>query len=302
VPSLSVTLDAMTTTTTVRFRDELAVDRLELDGAPADVASMARVSTLLDRVRAAGSERRHAEVVSRNDFPTASGLASSASGFAALALAATHAARLDWDVARVSDLARRSSASAARSLFGGFAELPAGPLEGREDLPLAARAVASGDALDLVVLVCVTTEAKKSLGSTDGMRKTASDSPYFDAWLRTAPEIHERLRAALLARDLPLVGALAERSALAMHATAIAAGVVYFSGATLAAIAAVRALRDRGALAFATVDAGAHVKVLTSSSESAAVEAAMRDVPGVLRILRARPGREARVVSSGAAA
>jgi len=302
VPSLSVTLDAMTTTTTVRFRDDLTVDRFELDGAPADAESTARVTTLLDRVRAAGRERRRAEVVSSNDFPTASGLASSASGFAALALAATHAARLDWDVARVSDLARRASASAARSLFGGFAELPAGPLDGREDVQLAARPVAAGDALDLVVLVCVTTEAKKSLGSTDGMRKTASDSPYFDAWLRTAPEIHEQLRAALLARDLPLVGALAEKSALAMHASAMAAGVVYFSGATLAAIAAVRALRERGALAFATIDAGAHVKVLTSSSESAAVEAAMRDVPGVLRILRARPGREAHVVSSGGAA
>jgi diphosphomevalonate decarboxylase len=307
VPSLSVTLDAMTTTTTVRFRDDLAVDRFELDGAPADGAATARVTSLLDRVRAAGGERRRAEVVSRNDFPTASGLASSASGFAALALAATHAARLDWDVARVSDLARRASASAARSLFGGFAELPAGSIADseagdREEATLSAHAVAPGDALDLVVLVCVTTEAKKSLGSTNGMRKTASDSPYFEAWLRAAPEIHERLRAALLARDLPLVGALAEKSALAMHASAMAAGVVYFSGATLAALAAVRALRDRGVLAFATVDAGPHVKVLTSSSEAPGVEAAMREVPGVLRIVRARPGREARVVSTGGVA
>ena len=207
----------------------------------------------------------------------------------------------------MSDLARRASASAARSLFGGFAELPAGPVDrreggDREGTALSAHAVAPGDALDLVVLVCVTTEAKKSLGSTDGMRKTASDSPYFEAWLRAAPEIHERLRAALLARDLPLVGALAEKSALAMHASAMAAGVVYFSGATLAALAAVRALRDRGVLAFATVDAGPHVKVLTSSGEAPGVEAAMGDVPGVLRILRARPGREARVVSTGGVA
>jgi diphosphomevalonate decarboxylase len=87
-----------------------------------------------------------------------------------------------------------------------------------------------------------------------------------------------------------------------MHASAMAAGVVYFSGATLAALAAVRALRDRGVLAFATVDAGPHVKVLTSSSEAPGVEAAMREVPGVLRIVRARPGREARVVSTGGVA
>jgi diphosphomevalonate decarboxylase len=126
VPSLSVTLGGLSTQTRVVFRDDLASDRLVIGDREADEGARVRAVALLDRVRVASGETRRAEIVSRNDFPTASGLASSASGFAALALAASHAAGLDASPTQVSDLARRSSASAARSLFGGFVELRAG--------------------------------------------------------------------------------------------------------------------------------------------------------------------------------
>jgi diphosphomevalonate decarboxylase len=289
VPSLSVTLDGLATRTLVRFDPALREDRVLLDGVPADPGAAARAIALLDRVRRAAGESRRAEVRSRNDFPTASGLASSASGFAALALAATRAAGLDWDAARVSDLARRSSASAARSVFGGFVELAGGSIGADGDV-LGAQPVAAPDHLPLAVLVCVTTEGRKSVGSTDGMRRTMAESPYARAWLEEAPRLHGRLRDALLARDFGSVGALAEASALAMHASAIAAGVVYWNGATLEALAAVRALRAAGTAAFASVDAGPHVKVLALAPDAPRVRDAMRAVPGVLRIIEARPG------------
>jgi diphosphomevalonate decarboxylase len=287
VPSLSVTLAGLSTTTTVTFDDALPADRLVLGGSPAEGAPLARASELLDRVRAAAAITARASVVSRNDFPTASGLASSASGFAALALAATRAAGLDWGADRVADLARQSSASAGRSLFGGFVELV-----GRE-----ARPVAPADHLDLVVLVCVTTEAAKDVSSRDGMRVTAEKSPYYAAWLSAAPRIHDALRDALLARDFEQVGALAEESALAMHASALAAGVVYVSGATLEALSAVRALRQGGVAAYATMDAGPHVKCLVREPDVAAARARLEQVPGVLRVLSTRPGPGARALA-----
>ncbi len=295
VPSLSVTLEGMSTRTTVRFGEDLAADRFVLDGVEVRGEARDRVSQLLDRVRVAAGDERRADVVSRNDFPTASGLASSASGFAALALAAVRAAGLDWDAARVSDLARRSSASAARSLFGGFVELDPRRLTSDLDV-LGAVCVAPSLHLDLAVLVCVTSEHAKALGSTGGMRVTAERSPYYRAWLDEAPQLHERLRSALLARDFEAMGYCAEASALAMHASAIAAGVVYWNAATVDALAAVRGLRAGGLAAFATVDAGPHVKVLTLASDAATVERTMRAVPGVLRVLRTRPGDGARVV------
>jgi diphosphomevalonate decarboxylase len=296
VPSLSVTLSGLATHTRVRFDAALSVDRLTLDDGPADDGARLRAAQLLDRVRAAAGETRRADVWSRNDFPTASGLASSASGFAALALAATRAAGLDWSADRVSDLARRSSASAARSLFGGFVELEAGKLGMSEDEPLSARPLAAADHLPLVVLVCVTTEGPKAVGSSQGMKTTMARSPYARAWLDEAPKIHARLRDALAARDFPAVGELAEASALAMHASALAAGVVYWTGATLDVLAAVRALRAAGTPAYATIDAGPHVKVLVPPGQAAAAKASLAAAPGVRRILEARPGEGARLV------
>lgn len=299
VPSLSVTLSGLSTRTSVRFDGALAADRLMLDDRPGDARELGRVAELLDRVRAASGETRRAEVVSRNDFPTASGLASSASGFAALALAAVRAANLDWDAPRVSDLARRSSASAARSVFGGYVELAAGSPSAGERGPLAAVPIAPGDHLPLVVLVCVTTEGPKTVSSSEGMRTTLSSSPYARAWLEQAPLLHRRLREALLARDFVVLGELAEQSALAMHASAIAAGVVYWTGATLDTLAAIRAVRARGTAAFATVDAGPHVKVLVRPQDAPRVREALGPVPGVRTIIEARPGEGARIVGPG---
>ncbi len=287
VPSLSVTLDALSTRTRVRWRD-IAAHRVTIDGRELAPAQATRAIALLDRVRHAAALNDHAEVDSSSDFPAASGLASSASGFAALAMASTQAAGLSWDASRVSDLARRSSASAARSVFAGFVELTGS----------AAQSIAPRDHLPLVVLACVTTEAPKPVGSSEGMQLTMERSPYARAWIDEAPRLHARLRDALLARDFDGVGRLAEASALAMHASAIAAGVVYFNGATLAVLAAVRALRADGARAYATMDAGPHVKVLVPPEEAARVRAAIERTTGVLRVIEARPGEGVRLDAS----
>ena len=148
--------------------------------------------------------------------------------------------------------------------------------------------------------MCVTTEEAKGVASTDGMRRTAQGSPYFSAWLTHAPRLTADLRAALLAQDLPRVGELAEASALAMHASALAAGVVYFRGATWDALAAVQGLRKQGRLAYATMDAGPHVKVLVRAAEAEGLAAILAQVPGVLRVLRAVPGDGARLVDDAA--
>jgi diphosphomevalonate decarboxylase len=287
VPSLSVTLEGLTTRTRVRWRRDAGDHRLVLGGRAVEGAESARAFALLEQVRRELGLSETAEVESDNDFPTASGLASSASGFAAMAFAAVRAAGADWDAARVSDLARQASASAARSVFGGFVELEVGARS--------AHAVAAPAHMPLAILVCVTTEGPKAVGSTDGMRVTMEKSPYARAWLEHAPRLHVRLREALLAEDLAEVGALAEASALAMHATAIAAGITYWNGATLEALAAVRGLRAAGTPAYATIDAGPHVKVLTRPTDVVVVRTAMERVPGVLRIVEARPGEGARL-------
>src|SRR6185369_11964529 len=255
VPSLSLTLDAMSTTTRVEFVPGLKSDRFLINGSAASASEATRITQLLDRVRSLAGIAVRAEVETTNDFPTASGLASSASGFAALALAATQAAELDWDAAKVSDLARQSSVSAARSVYGGFVTLAAGTPHAEF---LAAEPLSDASDWPVAMCVAVTTLAKKEVGSTDGMAHSRATSPYFAAWVAKAPVLFERARRAVLSRDLEALGVCAEESAFAMHATALAAApaLIYFSPTTLAAVLCVQKLRRAGTLAYVTIDAG----------------------------------------------
>ncbi len=292
VPSLSLTLDAMSTTTSVEFLPGLEADQVIINGGAATPDEGRRITHLLDRVRAAARLGERASVETANDFPTASGLASSASGFAALALAATRAAELSWDAAKVSDLARRSSVSAARSVYGGFVTLAAGT-PGAEFL--AAQPLLDGHDWPIAMCVAVTTLEKKGVGSTDGMAHTRATSPYYAAWIAKAPELFERARRAVVSRDLEALGACAEESAFAMHATALAAApaLIYFSPTTVAAVLCVQNLRREGTLAFVTIDAGPHVKVLCYAADAPRIRAALREVEGVREVIVARPGSPA---------
>jgi diphosphomevalonate decarboxylase len=290
VPSISVTLDPLVTETCVRFEPKLRADSLLLDGEPARERERQRVASLLDRIRRLAGGQLYARVESRNHFPTAAGLASSASGFAALAAAAARAAGLPLDFAQISALARSASASAARSVYGGFVELPAG-MPG--DTHLTARPLAPPEHWNLRVIVAVTAEGRKGVGSTDGMEHTKETSPYYPAWVATAPSWAGRVREALMTRDLPLLGEAMEQSTLAMHACALAAGpgLLYWQPATVAALHTVRQLREQdGVEVWATVDAGPHVKALCHANRAETVAAALAASPGVLRTLETRPG------------
>ena len=306
--SLSLTLDALVTTTQVEFDPGLATDELVLDGAPAGPGELARATALLDLVRdlvrdrirdPAGSRRTapRARVTSKNEFPTASGLASSASGFAALAAAAAAAAGVALPVRELSILARRGSGSAARSVFGGFVRMHAGRADDGSDAFAEPIGSPLTDQVRMVIAV-IGGGAPKTHGSRDAMAHTAQTSPLYRAWIELVPRDLAAAEAALAAGDLEALGQLAEANALAMHASAIAArpAVIYWQPATLAALAEVRALRAAGRAAWATIDAGPHVKVLTTQGDAPAVAAALRSVPGATDVLIAAAGGPATVV------
>jgi diphosphomevalonate decarboxylase len=287
VPSVSITLDPLVTETEVVFDDALDADRFELDGQPAQAGELGRVVRLLDEVRAQAGFQTRASVSSVNHFPTAAGLASSASGFAALAGAASAAAGLDASLEELSARARRASASAARSIYGGFAELPVGG-----DDTLAARPIAPADHWDLRVVVAVTAEGRKAVGSRSAMTVSRESSVYWNAWVTAAPSLTHNIREALLDRDMPRLVPLVEQSFFAMHAVAMSSSpsILYWQPASVAALATVRRLREDGVLVCPTMDAGPHVKAICLASDSEHVERALRETEGVLRTVVARPG------------
>lgn len=292
--SLSLTLAALTTTTHVTVDGARDADAFELNGAAAPVAA---VTAFLELVRARAGRHERAHVASANDFPTGSGLASSASAFAALAVAASAAYGLSPSPAELSVLARRGSGSAARSIFGGFAEMAAGVRADGTDAHAAQLAPPAHWDVRMVIAV-VGGGKPKAVSSRSGMDHTAATSPLYPGWLATVDGDLAAARAAVAARDLAALGTIAEASALAMHASALAArpGVIYLRGATLDAVHAVRELRAAGVGAWATIDAGPHVKVLCAPGDAARVADTLRAIPGVTAILTSGPGDGARLV------
>jgi diphosphomevalonate decarboxylase len=291
VPSLSMTLAALTTVTRVEFDPSAKTDEFLLNGKLQEPAACTKVVALLDRVRAAAGQQSRARVESQNDFPTASGLASSASGFAALAVAASAAAGLRPSLAELSDLARSASVSAARSIFGGFAAIAAGDCCARQlDVPAAAG--------ELMMVVAVTDPGPKPVGSTSAMQLTQRSSPYYASFRDSAPLAYEEVHAALLAGDLERLGEAMEHSTLLMHACMLAArpALLYWNAATVAALQCVRDLRRDGTFVYFTIDAGPHVKALTTRAASERVSAALAGVPGVQRVITSGRGAGARVV------
>ncbi len=285
VPSLSLTLDGFRTRTQVVWGVER--DAVHLDGQPAPVGFAQRVQRFLDRVE---PRRPPCMVLTENNFPVGAGLASSASGFAALAVAATRAAGQTVDRTALSVLARQGSGSACRSLFGGFVEWRLGTRPDGTDshaVPVAQRSY-----WDVAMVVAVVTEAPKAVGSTEGMERCRVSSPYFRAWVESAPADVEEARRAIEDRDLEALGRVMERSTMKMHGSMLAADppLLYWSPATLAALAEVRALRRAGVGAWATMDAGPQVKVLCMRADAPQVERALAPHVKAVHTLRPGPG------------
>lgn len=292
--SLSLTLSPLATRTTVRFDPSLAADTLTLNGDAADARATGRVSRLLDLMRAEAGVQTHAAVTSVNDFPTAAGLASSASAFAALVKAADAALGLGADISKLSVWARRGSGSAARSLFGGFCEMLPG--ERADGLDAHAVPLFDADHWPLSVVIAVITSRQKEVASTDGMDLTARTSPFFPAWCAEVPPDLAAARAAIAARDFTALAAVAERSCLRMHASALAAdpGVLYWLGATVDTFQAVRRWRaQEGLPVLFTIDAGPNVKVFCPPDAAPQIAQRLRDLPGVEDIITCSPGAAA---------
>jgi diphosphomevalonate decarboxylase len=301
-PSLSMNMAGLTTTTTVEFDPALEHDVLILGGREIGSKGLERVSRFLDQVRKTSEALREtsevstlfARVDSRNNFPSGAGLASSASGFAALALAATAAAGLQLNEAELSRLARLGSGSACRSVPGGFVEWTMGD----DDRSSYAHSIAPADHWDLRDVVALIDVGHKAVGSTEG-HAVADTSPLQAARVATAADRLAQARSAVLARDFESLTEVVELDSLMMHAVMITSSPVlmYWQPATVAVMQAVRQWRRNGLAACTTIDAGPNVHVICTAEAADEVALRLRVIPGVRQIITARVGGPAHLIS-----
>jgi diphosphomevalonate decarboxylase len=292
--SLSVTLDRFRSRTTVRFDAALPEDEVEINGEPAEGGPRDAVVRFLDRVRSLAGRTDRASVTSANNFPTASGLASSASGFAALAAAAGRAAGLRLSGHELSRLARFGSGSASRSVFGGYVEWQAGQRPDGSDC--FARPLFPPDhwpeLVDVVVLV--DRAPKKAVRSAEAMQASVATSPLYARRISEVPKRLASLRTALRARDPDRVFPLLMEECDDFRAVCETTrpSLDYLTPASRATLGEVRAInRDAGRpVAGYTHDAGAHVHVFTLRRHASRVRSRLARLPGVSSTLLVRPG------------
>jgi len=295
--SLSMNLDGLHTRTTVTFDDTLTGDMVVLNKAAAAPEAASRVIDHLNRVRALAGIKTFAYVESENNFPSGTGIASSASGLAALSLAASAAAGLALSERELTILARQGSGSASRSVPSGFVEWQMGhEADGSDSY---AFSIAQPEHWALVDCVAIVSQAHKEVGSTGG-HALAHTSPLQQARIDDAPRRLNACRTALLARDFGQFAKTVEEDSTIMHAIMMTSRppLYYWQPPTLAILEAVRRWRAEGLAACATIDAGPNVHVLTLAENKDEVVKRLESIPDVGNVLTATPGGPAVLIGA----
>jgi len=294
--SISMNLNGLTTRTTVSFQRSLAMDELIINGREATGARLNRVSYILDIIRGMANVHDRAEVMTENNFPSGAGIASSASAFAALALAGSAAAGLSLSEQELSRLARRGSGSASRSIPGGFVEWQMGTT----DDDSFAFSIAPANHWIIVDCIAIVSALHKKTSSTEG-HAIAPTSPLQAARVADAPRRLDLCRKAILNKDFDSFASIVELDSDMMHAvmTTSTPALHYWKTASMAVMNNVRAWRSEGIPVCYSVDAGANVHVICPLTEAQVVDKRLREIKGVEDVLVARAGGAAEIVVNG---
>ena len=268
--SLSVTLDRFYTETRVTFDETLTEDQLILNGEAVNAKESAKIQRYMEMIRKEAGISEHALIESENFVPTAAGLASSASAYAALAGACNEALQLGLSDKDLSRLARRGSGSASRSIYGGFAEWEKGH---DDESSFAHRIEADGWENELAMVFVVINNKSKKVSSRSGMSLTRDTSRFYQYWLDNVEPDLKETKEAIAQKDFKRMGEVIEANGLRMHATNLGAQppFTYLVPESYDAMRIVHECREAGLPCYFTMDAGPNVKVLIEKKNQQAI-------------------------------
>jgi len=293
--SVSMCLDKEFTITTVEFRKELRRDEVIINKERVKDKERERVVRHLNRIRKKARLDLFTKVVSKNSFPSASGLASSASGFAALTLAASNAAGLNLLEKDLSRLARLASGSACRSIPSGFVYWQAG----NSDKTSFAYSLYPPSYWHLRDLVVIVKSKKKKVSSTKG-HELASENPFLKARLKLVKRNLVGIKKAFKSKDFSLLGEVIESETLSLHSVMLTSqpALLYWQPTTLAVMHKVISLREEGRIeSYFTIDAGPNVHLICQQGTERRLKREIEKIKGVKRIIINKPSRGARIIN-----
>jgi diphosphomevalonate decarboxylase len=294
-PSLSMNLDGVFTSTRVTWDANLLADELILNNQPADEKAFNRVSEHLTMLRQRFGIDLFARVVSENNFPMGAGIASSASSFAALTVAAIEAAHLNVSERELTTLARLGSGSASRSVPAGFVEWH----QGDSHETSYAESFAPVDHWGLVDVIAIVSSSHKEVGSKQG-HTTADSSDLQAARVAGAEARVNQCRQAILDHNFATFAEVVELDSNLMHAVMMTSSppLFYWQPTSLTVMEKVRQLRQDGFQVCYTLDAGPNVHCLCLSDHQQQVEQALRQITGVMDVRTASVGGGAVIETS----
>jgi diphosphomevalonate decarboxylase len=293
--SISVTNDTLKTTTTIEFSDEYKSDLFLLNGQKATGNIKQKVINHLDYIRSLSSTKVKAKVMSENNFPTSAGLASSASGFAALTVAVCDALELGKNDQELSRISRRGSGSSCRSIFGGYVEW----LKEDEQGDSSAIQLADEKWFEISNIVVVLNSEKRKINTRDAMKLSKETSPVYKTRVRNINQQLDIIRKSIKEKDFTLLGRTAEMDCLNMHFTAMTSNpsLVFWTPDTLALMKAVVEMREQDIEAYYTIDTGANIHVLTLPKNESKVMKRLEEIENIEQIFQTKPGPGAQAVA-----
>ncbi|KKR90626.1 MAG: Diphosphomevalonate decarboxylase [Candidatus Woesebacteria bacterium GW2011_GWD1_41_12] len=291
--SISMNLSDAYTETSVEFKKILSDDLVIIDGKKIDGKEKERIGRHLNLIRKMARINFFAEVLSKNNFPKGAGIASSASGFAALTLAGVKAAGLNLSEKELSVLARLGSGSACRSIPDGFVEWK----KGSKSSDSYAYSLKSPEYWDIRDIIVVVGEKSKKVGSTEG-HKEATSSPFYKARISEMDKKIADIKLALKNKDFTKFGRIVEEEAINMHTVMMTSKppLFYWLPKTLEIMQSITTWREAGLETYFTIDAGPNIHVICRSKDVRKVKTKLEKIQGVKKIIINRVSKGARIV------
>ena len=280
--SISINLSEIFTVTSVDFSGGLDDDGVVIDGIKVDGKEKERVITHIDRIRKMAGIKSKVAVSSRNNFPKGTGLASSASGFAALSLAATKAAGLELDERYLSILARLGSGSACRSIPDGWVEWKEGDTSDKSY----AHSLFGTNYWDVCDVVVVVGSFGKKVSSTEGHALVES-SPFYTSRIKGMKQKIADIKRAIKSKDFTKMGEILETEAINMHVVMMTSGpsLFYWSPKTLEVMLLVQEWRGNGLESYFTIDAGPNVHLICMKKDVNKLKMKLSMIEGIEKMI-----------------
>lgn len=285
--SIAMCLSNLLTTTTVEFSSKYSKDQVTINGGGVEEGESERVIKHLDRVRKIVGINEKARVESINNFPSGTGLSSSASGFAALTLAASTAAELKLSEKQLSILARQGSGSASRSIPSGFVEW----LDGNTSETSYAKQIFPSSYWKIADVVAIVSEGRKRIATSKGM-ESAKSSPFMKVRLSHMKQKNKQVKKFIKQRNFKDFGELVEAEALELHTIMLTRkpALIYWTPGTLQIMKLVSHWRTEGLPVYFTINTGQDIHLICEQKNVEKVKNKLKKLDFVKEIIVNTPG------------